>query len=118
MSAVNHIATARNDEFAARVMMICFKVAQNVASEDPGTANHDARISYSERIFRGEEQPQLVSAHVISSNPSISASIESDPAAKGSNVPDGDIEFALASIWDARALAFDEPAPITARARR
>ena len=118
MSALDLISTASDATFAGRVMMIMFKVAQNVASEDPGTANHEARVNYSERIFRGEEQPQLVSAHVISSNPSISASIESDPAAKGSNVPDGDIEFALASIWDARALAFDEPAPITARARR
>lgn len=106
MSALDLISTASDPSFAGRVMMLLFKVAQNVASEDPGTANHDARIAYSERIFRGEEQPQLVSAHVISSNPSISATIESDPGAKGSNVPDGDIEFALATIWDARALAF------------
>lgn len=106
MSALDLISTASDPTFAGRVMMLMFKVAQNVASEDPGTANHEARISYSERIFRGEEQPQLVSAHVISSNPSITQTIEGDPAALGSNVPDGDIEFALASIWDARSLAF------------
>lgn len=88
-------------------MMIMFKVAQNVASEDPATANHAERIAYSGMMIRGEEKPQIVAAHVISSNATIGAAIESDPAALGSNVPDGDIEFALASIWDARSLAFE-----------
>jgi hypothetical protein len=87
-------------------MMIEFTVAQNVASEDPATPNHTERMNYAEIIMRGEEKPQLVSAHVISSNPTIAAAIESDPPALGSNVPDSDIEFALSSIWDARSLAF------------
>ena len=106
MSALDLIATASDATFAGRVMMIQFKVAQNVASEDPATAHHTERISYAALVIRGEEKPQLVAAHVISSNPSISAQIESDPAKLGSNVPDGDIEFALASIWDSRSLAF------------
>jgi hypothetical protein len=106
MSALDLIATASNETFAGRVMMIEFRVAQNVASEDAGTAHHAERIAYSGMVIRGEEKPQIVAAHVISSNPSISAQIESDPAALGSNVPDGDIEFAMASIWDARSLAF------------
>ncbi|MCA1452115.1 hypothetical protein I6F35_02660 [Bradyrhizobium sp. BRP22] len=106
MSALDHIATASDATFSGRVMMIMFKVAQNVASEDPATPNHAERIDYASLVIRGEEKPQLVSAHVISSNATISAAIESDPAALGSNVPDGDIEFALASIWDARSLAF------------
>ncbi|MCA1419506.1 hypothetical protein [Bradyrhizobium sp. BRP23] len=106
MSAKDHIATASDPEFAGRVMMIMFKVAQNVASEDPATANHAERIAYASFVIMGNEKPQLVSAHVISSNPTISGAIDSDPAALGSNVPDGDIEFALASIWDARSLAF------------
>ena len=106
MSALDLIATASDPTFAGRVMMIEFKVAQNVASEDPGTDHHAERIAYSGMVIRGEEKPQVVAAHVISSNPSISAQIESDPAALGSNVPDGDIEFALASIWDSRSLAF------------
>jgi hypothetical protein len=106
MSALDLIATASDPTFAGRVMMIMFKVAQNVASEDPGTANHTERIAYSGMVIRGEEKPQIVSAHVISSNPTIAQEIEADPPALGSNVPDGDIEFALASIWDSRSLAF------------
>ncbi|MBO4221936.1 hypothetical protein [Bradyrhizobium neotropicale] len=108
MSALDLIATATasDETFAGRVMMIMFKVAQNVAAEDPATANHSERIAYAGLVIRGEEKPQLVSAHVISANATIAAAIESDPAALGANVPDGDIEFALASIWDARSLAF------------
>jgi hypothetical protein len=87
-------------------MMLMFKTAQNVASEDPATPNDAERKAYAGLVIRGEEKPQIVSAHVISSNPTISAAIESDPAALGSNVPDSEIEFALASIWDARSLAF------------
>jgi hypothetical protein len=106
MSALDLIATASDETFAGRVMMLMFTVGQQVASEDPATPNHTERMNYAEIIMRGEEKPQLVSAHVISSNPTIAAAIESDPAALGSNVPDNDIEFALSSIWDARSLAF------------
>jgi hypothetical protein len=111
MSALDLISTASDETFAGRVMMIMFKVAQNVASEDPATPNDTERKAYASLVIRGEEKPQLVAAHVISSNPSITATIESDPAALGSNVPDGDIEFALASIWDARSLAFADAGP-------
>jgi hypothetical protein len=106
MSALDQIAAASNDTFAGRVMMIMFKVAQNVASEDPTTPDHAERIAYAALVIRGDEKPKLVAAHCISSNPTIGAAIDGDPAALGSNVPDGDIEFALASIWTARALAF------------
>jgi hypothetical protein len=101
-----HLRIGLATTFAGRVMMIMFKVAQNVASEEPGTAHHTERINYAGLVIRGEEKPQIVSAHVISSNPTIAAAIEGDPAKLGSNVPDGDIEFALASIWDSRSLAF------------
>ena len=106
MSALDQIATASDETFSGRVMMLMFKVGQQVASEDPATADHAARMAYAEKVMRGEEKPQLVAAHVISSNPTIAAAIESDPAALGSNVPDSDIEFALSSIWTARSLAF------------
>ena len=111
MSALDLIATARDEEFASRVAMITFKVAQAVASEDPATANHAERIDYAFRNIIGQENPKLIAAHLISSNPTIAASIEANPELKGSNVPDGDVEFALASIWDARSLAFAARGP-------
>lgn len=106
MAAIDLIATARNDEFAARVMMISYKVAQNVASEDPATADHAVRVDYAGRVIRGADNPKNMAAHIISSNPTIAATIDANPLNYGSDVPDGDIEFAFASIWTARAKAF------------
>ena len=106
MPAIDLIATARHDEFSARVLMIALKVAQNVASEDRGADEHAARAAYASRVIRGEEAPKLIAEHVISSNPTIAAMIEQDPNKYGANVPDSDIEFALASIWTARSRAF------------
>jgi hypothetical protein len=105
MSAEDLIRTARDDVYAGRVAMIQLKVAQDVASEDPGTANHAERIAYASMVIRGDENAKMVAAHV-NTNPSIAAAINGDPAQLGANVPDGDIEFTLASIWDARSLAF------------
>jgi len=114
MSALDQIATASDPTFSGRVMMISFKVAQNVASEDPGTANHAERVEYASFVIMGREKPQLLAAHVISSNGTIQAAIDSDPAALGSNVPDSDIEFAQASIWDARSIAYAALQPAAA----
>jgi hypothetical protein len=109
MSALDLISTASDPTFAGRVMMLMFKTAQAAANEDTSVPDHDARLSYSQRVFRGQEQPQTVAAHAISSNPTIATAIEAEPDQKGANVPDNDIEFALASIWTARALAFAAP---------
>jgi hypothetical protein len=106
MAAVDLIATSRNAEFSGRVLMIAFKVAQNVAAEDPGTANHADRANYAGRVIRGDEHQQMMAAHVLSSNPTIAAAVAAEPLLFGSNVPDGDIEFALASIWDSRSAAY------------
>lgn len=103
MAAAARIAAARDPAFAGRVSFIAMTVAQNVASEDPGTANHAERAAYAQRVFRGEDRASLLAAHVIASNGTIASTIDNSGAAA---VPDGDIEFALAGIWTARALAF------------
>jgi hypothetical protein len=105
MSAEDLIRAARDNTYASRVAMIQLKVAQNVASEDPATPNHTARLNYSYVVIRGGENPKIVAAHV-NTNPSIAQTIEEAPEQLGANVPDGDIEFTLASIWDSRSLAF------------
>lgn len=105
MPAEDYIRVARDDIYSGRVAMIQLKVAQNVASEDPGTVNHAERLQYSYIVIRGAENPKMVAAHV-NSQPGISTQIDADPEANGANIPDQDIEFTLASIWDARSLAF------------
>jgi hypothetical protein len=103
MATADIIAEVSKPTFYERVSYLSLGVAQNVASEDPGTANHENRVNYSARIFRGEEDSLLLAMHVVSSNPTIQQTVE---AQGGDAVPDGDIQFALASIWDARANSF------------
>ncbi len=103
MSTSDVITAIHDPAFYNRVGFIALKVAQQVAAEDPATANHVNRVNYSNRIFTGSESDVLLAEHVVASNPTIAAALESGgPDA----VPDGDIEFALATIWDARANAF------------
>jgi len=107
MSALNQIATARNDEFAGRVLFLATTTAQEVSAESPTTADHEIRVQYAGRVIRGADNAKLIASHVIASNPTIQAAIDADPTKFGSNVPDNDIKFALASIWTARAKAFE-----------
>lgn len=97
------INAASDPVFYTRVSFITLKVAQNVGAEDPATANHANRIAYCARVFSGMDNAVLLSNHVAAANATIAAALESGgPSA----VPDGDIEFALATIWDARANSF------------
>jgi|SRR6476619_2429333 len=107
MAAVDQIATARSEEFSARVLFLATLTAQNVAAEDVATADHEVRVAYAGRVIRGTDNPKMIATHVIASNPTIQAAIASEPELLGSNVSDNDIQFALASIWTARAYAFD-----------
>ena len=102
------IAAASQPEFYTRVSFIALKAAQNVAAEASSTPNHEKRVAYANRIFRGEESALLLTLHVASANGTVSQTLETSG---GDAVLDGDIEFVLSTIWDARANAF---APMTA----
>jgi len=106
--ATRDIITAASDPvFYTRVAFITLKTAQNVASEDPAAPNHQNRVDYAERIFRGGDNALLIAMHLAAANAVIASTLETQG---GPAVPDGDIEFAMATIWDARSNAFaDEP---------
>ena len=109
MATSDIIAAASDPVFYTRVAFIALKAAQNVASEDPATANHANRVDYAERVFRGGDNALLVAMHIAASNGTIAGTLETGG---GAAVPDGDLEFAMGQIWDARSNAFaDEPAP-------
>ena len=60
MSALDLIATASDTTFAGRVMMIMFKVAQNVASEDAGTPTTPDALGNGDHPLTGS--PEAVAA--------------------------------------------------------
>ena len=97
------IAAASDPVFYTRVAFIALKSAQNVAAEDPATANHANRVAYAGRVLTGNDKALLIALHIAASNATIAATLESGG---GDAVPDGDIEFAMGQIWDARANAF------------
>ena len=45
----------------------------------------------------------MLAMHVVSANPVIEQTVDTEG---GDAVPDSDIEFALATIWDSRSNAF------------
>jgi hypothetical protein len=106
MAVLDRIATARDDAFAARVAMIMMKLAIDVANEDPGAANHSNRLALAQKHFRAEVNAKALAAAAIASNATIQGAIDGDPAARSSNVPDGDLEFVLAGLLNHFANAY------------
>lgn len=106
MATKDIIAAASAPVFYTRVAFIALKAAQNVSSEDPATPNHAARIAYAGRVLTGDDKALLIALHIAASNPTIAGTLEADG---GDAVPDGDIEYAMGQIWDARANAFANP---------
>ena len=98
MSALDLIATARDATFAARIGMISMKVAVAVANEGEDAPDHAERLFFAGKVLRGEMNNKVLAAAVIASNGTIAATIEGDPNGRGASVPDGDLEFAMASV--------------------
>lgn len=103
MSTTDIINAANDPTFYTRVSFISLQVAQDVASEDPGAPNHANRVEYASAIFRGDDNAALIAMHIAASNSVIAGVLETEG---GDAVPDGDIEFAMATIWDARSNAY------------
>ncbi|MER8619160.1 hypothetical protein NKG99_20370 [Mesorhizobium sp. M1409] len=103
MATKDIIAAASDPIFYTRVAFLALKAAQQVASEDPATANHANRIHYAGLVMTGQDKALLLALHIVAANATIANEIEN---IGGDAVPDGDIEFVLASIWDSRANAF------------
>ena len=99
------IAQVSDPVFYSRVAFLALKAAQSIATEGAGYPNHSNRVAYANKIFRGEESGLNLAMHVVASNPTITSTIINSG---NEAVSDGDIEFALATIWDARANAFKE----------
>lgn len=100
------IAEISKPTFYNRVAFMALIQAQNVSSEAEDTPNHDRRVAYAGRIFRGEESIMMLANHIVASNATIQQEIIDGSS---DDVPDAHLEFAFGSIWDARANAFYTP---------
>jgi hypothetical protein len=103
MATRDIIQAASDPTYYTRVAFIALKAAQNVATEADSTPNHANRLAYAGRVMTGQDKALLIALHIAASNGTIAAALESGG---GSAVPDGDIEYAMGQIWDARSNAY------------
>lgn len=103
MAVKDIIREVGNSDFYTRVAFIALKVAEAVAIESGATPNHANRLAYAYKVMSGEDKALLIAMHVAASNPTIAATLT---ATGHATVTDGDIEYALGQLWDARSNAF------------
>lgn len=106
MSILDRIATARDDAFAGRVAMILAKLCYDISNEDAGASNHANRIAFAWKHLKAETNSKAIAAFVIASNATIQAEIDGAANQRGGSVPDGDIEYALAGLFNFIANAY------------
>lgn len=94
------VDVAAKPSFQARVNYALTIAAVNVAAEDPGTPNHVARVEFAERVLQGDYSLSGA-VNAVLANTTIAA--ESTSAERGEGIPDGDLQFAVNSIFDALA---------------
>jgi len=96
-------AIATDKGFLLRVEYACYVAAQNIYSEVPTTQGHAARVVLAKQVFTGSF-PLSSFAWSVLTNATISA--EANPATTPDfAIPDGDIQFAVNSVWNAIAGA-------------
>jgi hypothetical protein len=105
MTALSLLAASRNDTFAARVGFISMDSAIAVATENPATTDHAARVAWAYKVLRGEQNNKIVAAAIIAASSTIQTTINATPLNYGSDVADGTIETALNSVITALGQA-------------
>lgn len=106
MAVLDQIATARDDTFAARVAMTLMTIGLSAMNEAGATPDHVNRLALAQKHLKGEINSKLVAALLIASNATIQGEINAAPALLGSNVPDGDMLYALTQLYDNIADAY------------
>jgi hypothetical protein len=106
MAALDLIAAARDETFAARVAFCLMKSGLNTANEDPGTSNHTNRLAFAERVLKGEINSKLAAAAVIAYSSGLQTTINATPANKGSDVIDSALQTAVDALIDLWANAW------------
>jgi hypothetical protein len=87
-----------NSAFIDRVAVAAVEAAINVTSESTRTANHASRASLARKVLMSPRRWGELMAVAVAVNTTINQKY-----ATGEAVPDGDISFVVASLWDSYA---------------
>ena len=89
---------SKDANFQARVQYASMVAAVNVYSEPTNTAGHPARVAFAKQVFANTFSVQAACLMVLT-NATIAAeaNVATTP---GFAIPDGDIQFAVNSLWN------------------
>jgi hypothetical protein len=87
-----------NAAFIDRVAVAAVEAAINVTAESTKTANHANRASLARKVLMSPRRWGELMAVAVAVNGTINQKY-----ATGEEIPDGDISFVVASLWDAYA---------------
>lgn len=94
MSASTNMTAARNPDFIDRVKLYLQKAAVAVMAEAGDAAGHALRVAYAGKVLAGTASAREAAIAVMTNG---------TVAANELAAPDGDIEFAVDSMFDALA---------------
>lgn len=89
---------SQNSGFIDRVEAAAVEAAINVTSESRKTPNHLNRASLARKVLMSPRRWGELMAMAVAVNGTVNTKY-----ATGEDIPDGDIQFTVASLWDAYA---------------
>lgn len=98
------ITIAGNTRFQDRIKYALTQAAISVYNEASSTTGHVARVGYATGVIGGSYNLAAASLAVLT-NSTIAAEATLSTGPPGFSIPDGDIQFAVNSVWDALSNA-------------
>jgi hypothetical protein len=102
-----------NAAFIDRVTVAAVEAAINVTSEERTTSNHANRGSLARKVLMSPRRWGELMALAVAVNGTINQKY-----ATGEEIPDGDVSFVVASLWDSYAGSDSEGVEDSAEAQR
>jgi hypothetical protein len=98
---------AASQPWQLRVSMAVTNAAVDILNEDEDAASHDARERLAKAVIRNEPLVMMSWPRLVLTNETVRAAVVADAGNFGAAVPDGDIEFTVASLWTAVAKSLN-----------
>jgi hypothetical protein len=97
---------AANRNWIERVNLMALDAAVDILAEDPAAADHEVRVKLAYGLIQGRQDLSAVFPKLVLTNETIRASAVADIANFGATVPDGDLQFTIASTFTAVAKSY------------
>lgn len=97
---------AANRNWVERVNLMALDAAADIMAESPEAADHEIRAKLCHALIQGRQDVMAAFPKMVLTNETIRASAVADIANFGANVPDGDLQFTIASTFTAVAKSY------------